>query len=66
MRDGWALVLLGFVGLGVLLVRVPRHGKWRPFFALSMALGGAGLLAGALAGVILPFVSLIQCLSLTR
>ena len=66
MRTYWPLVAVALLALGVLLVRAPRQGKWRPLLDLSMATAGAALLGGALAGVILPFVSLLEGLALGR
>ena len=60
MRTYWPLVVIALVALGVLLVRGRRTAKGRPFLTLALTLGGALLLGGALAGVLLPFVTLLQ------
>ncbi|HEX7900215.1 MAG TPA: permease prefix domain 1-containing protein [Planctomycetota bacterium] len=63
MRAYWPLVAIVLAALAVLLVRVPRAAKWRPLLTLSLTTGGAILLGGVLAGVLLPFVSLIEGLA---
>ncbi len=63
MRAYWPLVAIMLAALGVLLVRVPPAAKWRPLLTLSLTTGGAILLGGVLAGVLLPFVSLIEGLA---
>lgn len=60
MRAFWPLLLVAFVALAVLLVRFPRRSRWRPVFDGTLAIGGAGLFGGALAGVILPLITLLN------
>jgi hypothetical protein len=60
MRMCWPLVAIALGALAIMLVRVRRTAKGRPLLTLSLTIGGAMLLSGALAGVILPFISLIQ------
>jgi len=63
MRTYWPLVAIALMALGVLLVRARRTTKGRPFLTLVLTLGGALLMGGALAGVLLPFVTLLQSIS---
>jgi hypothetical protein len=63
MRAYWPLVAIALVALAVLLFRVPRPSKWRALLNLSLTVGGAALLGGVLAGVLLPFVNLIEGLA---
>ena len=60
MRDAWPLVVAALAGLALLLLRLPRRSAWRGALNAAAVLGGAALLGGALVGVMLPLLGLLQ------
>ncbi|MBI3858245.1 MAG: hypothetical protein HY293_21390 [Planctomycetes bacterium] len=60
MRTYWPLLAAALIGLAVVLYRFRRPGKGRTALNLVLGLGSAALLGGVFAGVLLPFVSLLQ------
>jgi hypothetical protein len=60
MRTFWPALALTLAALAAAVIRARRTGKWKIALDLSLGLLGAALLGGVLAGVLLPFVSLIE------
>jgi hypothetical protein len=63
MSAAWPLTAAVLALLAVAIWRAPREARWRPALDLGMLLGGAGLIGGALAGLVLPFIGLVNGLA---
>jgi hypothetical protein len=63
MTSGWPLTAAALALLAYGIWRAPREARWRPAFDLSLLLGGAGLIGGALAALVLPFVGIMNGLA---
>jgi len=60
MQRFWPAVALALAGLLIAVIRVRRSGKRSAALDLALGLTGAVLLAAVIAGLLLPFVGLIE------